>query len=84
MRCTLCRKGALVNVIVVHVSARGDDAARKLHSQLIINMANTLGSEARIIVGGDGNTEPHECDTLRSAHSLGFRVASPSCATRWE
>eukprot|EP00969_Alexandrium_andersonii_P229609 10140551-Alexandrium_andersonii.AAC.1 len=70
MHCTLRRKGALVNVIVVHVSARADDAARKLHSQWIIDTANTLGSEARIIVAGDWNTEPHECDTLCSAHSL--------------
>eukprot|EP00969_Alexandrium_andersonii_P065971 2909667-Alexandrium_andersonii.AAC.1 len=83
MHCTLTRKGAVVNVINVHVTARADPEDRDKHTQWILHTVNTLGADARVIMVGDWNDLPTECATAVAVHTLGFRLASPDAATRW-
>eukprot|EP00969_Alexandrium_andersonii_P069604 3070920-Alexandrium_andersonii.AAC.1 len=62
MHCTLTRKGAVINVIVVHATARADPEEREQLSHWIFQLVNTLGADARVIMVGDWNDLPTECD----------------------
>eukprot|EP00969_Alexandrium_andersonii_P296107 13086891-Alexandrium_andersonii.AAC.1 len=84
MHCTLTRKEVVVNIVIARASANADDVSRQLRSQWVLSAVTALGAETRVLIVGDWNAEPHECDTLVAAHTLGFRAAVPACSTRWE
>eukprot|EP00969_Alexandrium_andersonii_P076605 3377593-Alexandrium_andersonii.AAC.1 len=50
MHCTLSRKGAVLNIIVVHAMARAESEERAQLSKWIFHVVNTLGAEARVII----------------------------------
>eukprot|EP00969_Alexandrium_andersonii_P241854 10680571-Alexandrium_andersonii.AAC.1 len=84
MHCTLTNGDAVINVVVVHESASADVALRRLRAQWVTDTVTALGAEARVILAGDWNADPHESDMVVPTHTLGLRTAAPSCPTRWE